>query len=85
MHIEYHDCYQVFTDEDAQFVIDKITERREEKKRQETIVKAEKEKKFQESLAQLRIDHPLVTDDRCFRLSWWPEVIPSVLDEKDAL
>lgn len=81
--VECHECYQVFSDEDSDFVIKIFNERKAEKIRKETIIKAEKEKQFQQSLKQLRKEHPLVTDDRCFRLSWWPEVLPSVLEERE--
>lgn len=30
----------------------------------------------QKTLEELRREHPLVTDDRCFNLNWWPEVTP---------
>lgn len=28
------------------------------------------------NLEELKKQHPLVVDFRCFKLSWWPEVIP---------
>lgn len=36
-----------------------------------------------EALETLKREHPLVTDERCFKRSWFPETIPSVLNEKD--
>ena len=27
--------------------------------------------------------HPLVTDKRCFRLSWWPNIVPSCFEDLD--
>ena len=40
------------------------------------------EKTREEKLEELKKEHPLVTDERCFTLSWFPETIPSVLKEK---
>lgn len=34
-------------------------------------------------IERLKKEHPLVTDVNCFRKNWWPEVIPSVLDEDE--
>ena len=39
------------------------------------------EKTKEEKLEKLKKEHPLVTDERCFTLSWFPEIIPSVLSE----
>ena len=39
------------------------------------------EKTKEEKLEKLKKEHPLVTDERCFTLSWFPEIIPSVLNE----
>jgi hypothetical protein len=39
------------------------------------------EKTNEEKLEDLKREHPLVTDERCFTLSWFPETIPSVLEE----
>lgn len=36
-----------------------------------------------EALETLKKEHPLVTDERCFKRSWFPETIPSVLNEED--
>lgn len=36
-----------------------------------------------EVLETFKKEHPLVTDERCFKRSWFPETIPSVLNEKD--
>lgn len=72
-----------FSEEDVKFVKDIYTKRENEKKEEERLKAEEKEKAFQNNLEALRAAHPLVTDDRCFRLSWWPETLPSVLDEVD--
>jgi hypothetical protein len=36
-----------------------------------------------ETLEALKREHPLVTDERCFKRSWFPETIPSVFNEDD--
>ena len=41
------------------------------------------EKTKEEKLEDLKREHPLVTDERCFTLSWFPETIPSVLEEEE--
>lgn len=35
-----------------------------------------------DTIELLKKEHPLVTDEKCFKRNWWPEVIPSILDEK---
>ena len=35
------------------------------------------------SLEQLKAEHPLVTDSRCFKLSWWPDTVPDCFKEID--
>ena len=45
------------------------------------IVEAVVEKTNEEKLEQLKREHPLVTNEKCFTLSWFPETIPSVLQE----
>ena len=52
-------------------------ERREAKKRAKTpAVKIDVE--------ALKAEHPLVTDERCLKLSYWPETIPACLEEAEA-
>ena len=34
-----------------------------------------------ESEEELKNLHPLVTDPRCLKLSWWPDVIPNCFEE----
>jgi hypothetical protein len=41
------------------------------------------EKTNEEKLEDLKREHPLVTDERCFTLGWFPETIPSVLEEAE--
>lgn len=42
----------------------------------------EVEKTSEEKLEMLK-EHPLVTNEKCFTLSWFPETIPSVLEEEE--
>ena len=35
------------------------------------------------TLEELKRQHPLVTNEKCFKKSWWPEVVPSVLSEDE--
>ena len=37
----------------------------------------------EERLEELKREHPLVTDEKCFTLSWFPETVPSVLEEEE--
>ena len=32
---------------------------------------------------QLKREHPLVTDENCFKRNWWPDIIPTVLKEDE--
>jgi hypothetical protein len=41
------------------------------------------EKTNEEKLEDLKKEHPLVTNEKCFTLSWFPETIPSVLEEEE--
>lgn len=41
------------------------------------------EKTVQGKLEEMRKEHPLVTDERCFTLSWFPGTVPSVLEEDE--
>lgn len=41
------------------------------------------EKTKEEKLEELKKEHPLVTNEKCFTLSWFPETIPSVLKEEE--
>ncbi len=36
-------------------------------------------------LEKLKREHPLVTDERCFIFSWFPETIPSYFNETDGI
>ena len=40
------------------------------------------EKTKEEKLEELKREHPLVTNEKCFTLSWFPETVPSVLKEE---
>lgn len=35
----------------------------------------------QYSLEELKEMHPLVKDDRCFKLSWWPNIVPKCFED----
>ena len=35
------------------------------------------------AIEKLKKEHPLVTNENCFKKNWWPEVIPSVLVEEE--
>ena len=35
------------------------------------------------AIEQLKQDHPLVTDERCFKASWWPDTIPNCFQDED--
>lgn len=41
------------------------------------------EKTNEEKLEELKKEHPLVTDEKYFTLSWFPKTIPSVLEEEE--
>lgn len=41
----------------------------------------EGKQQYIDTLEKLKKEHPLVTDVNCFNLNWWPETIPSVLQE----
>ena len=41
------------------------------------------EKTREEKLEELKKEHPLVTNEKCFTLSWFPETVPSVLEEEE--
>ena len=43
----------------------------------------EVEKTSEEKLEVLKREHPLVTNEKCFTLSWFPETIPSGLEEEE--
>lgn len=41
------------------------------------------EKNVQEKFEEMKREHPLVTNEKCFTLSWFPETTPSVLSEEE--
>ena len=41
------------------------------------------EKTREEKFEEMKREHPLVTDKRCFTLSWFPETIPFVMSEEE--
>lgn len=34
-------------------------------------------------IEKLKKEHPLVTNENCFKKNWWPEVIPSVFQDDE--
>jgi hypothetical protein len=42
---------------------------------------AEKKTEVEQSLEQLKAEHPLIQDERCFKLSWWPDTVPDCYKE----
>lgn len=50
------------------------------KAKAEEVKKAEaralKEKEIKERINELKKQYPLVTDERCFRTQWWPDIVP---------
>ena len=56
---------------------DKLFARAEEKEEEAA------EKNVQEKFEEMKREHPLVTDKRCFTLSWFPETIPFVMSEEE--
>lgn len=41
------------------------------------------EKTREEKLEDLKKEHPLVTNEKCFTLSWFPKTVPSVFEEEE--
>lgn len=41
------------------------------------------EKTREEKLEELKKEHPLVTDEKCFTLSWFPKTVLSVLEDNE--
>lgn len=50
-------------------------------KRIEEYVQRMKKEQPKMTLRQLKILHPLVTDDRCFNINWWPETTPKCFED----
>lgn len=45
------------------------------------VEKEQEEKDKEMKLEELKAAHPLVTDERCFVLNWFPKTVPSILEE----
>lgn len=45
--------------------------------------RAEKEKIIAAKIKELKKQYPLVTDERCFKLNWWPDTVPSCFQEEE--
>lgn len=41
-------------------------------------------KHFDDLKADNADEHPLVTDKRCLRLNWWPDIVPKCFEDLDA-
>lgn len=52
-------------------------------KRIEEYVQRMKKEQPKMTIAQLKILHPLVTDERCFNINWWPKVTPKCFEDID--
>lgn len=61
------------------FKLDLVGRRKAIKK---SVERAEKEQK--KALEQLKKEHPLVTDYRCFKLSWFPQNVLHTYDDEEA-
>lgn len=75
------DCW----DEEASDWVIKWLQRKElqeekQKEAEEKRLEAEKKPIAEDKLAALRAAHPLVKDDRCFKLSWWPDTSIDIED-----
>ena len=46
-------------------------------------LEAMKKTESTKTLEQLKAEHPLVSDVRCFKLSWWPDIVPDCFKELD--
>ena len=68
-----------FPKESAEKVIEIITTNRE-RRLQKSKETAEKKEAENSASAEL---HPLVTDKRCLRLSWWPDIMPKCFEDLD--
>ena len=67
--------YEWFKEVLKQFGIQDTHRMFRSKKIEEYVMKQKKETP-KLTLEQLRILHPLVKDDRCFNINWWPETEP---------
>lgn len=47
------------------------------------VLEQEVKKLVEEDKQAMYESHPLVTDKRCFRLSWWPDVVPKCFEDLD--
>ena len=64
------------------FTHDALARCREELERRENAEKAKRENGRAE-LEAAQAEHPLVTDPRCLKLSYWPDVTPACFSEVD--
>ena len=59
----------------------KDTHRMYRNKQIEEYIKRMKKEQPKMTLQQLKILHPLVTDERCFNINYWPEVEPKCFED----
>lgn len=45
--------------------------------------KCEAHKKENVDIELLKKEHPLVTDERCFNINWWPDTTPLVFQQEE--
>ncbi len=62
------------------FTYDALARCREELERRENAEKAKREIGLAE-LEAAQAEHPLVTDPRCLKLSYWPDIVPACFSE----
>lgn len=71
----------LFSDEEDKKIIEYFKNEKEKARiKKEEEIKAKREA-FQLQLIELKKEHPLVTDDRCFKLSWFPDIVPDCFKE----
>ena len=76
-----HTLNRMWTEQDIEKIKELVRQRKEANAgwyRRININKEQKQKEKEMQLEQLRKEHPLVKDDRCFILSWFPNVVPNI-------
>lgn len=59
-------------------------DRRNKEREAKGLPRIEAEPTVKYTIEELKQMHPLVTDDRCFKLSYWPEVMPKCFEDLEA-
>lgn len=81
-----HSLNRMWTEQDIEKIKELVRQRKEANAgwyRRININKEQKQKEKEMQLEQLRKEHPLVKDDRCFILSWFPNVVPNIEEFED--